>query len=98
MRKLPSDTQTERISEIWTRGLEGKLKDDFIQALKHDTLVLGRLDEIIDIWLAELAHSEGSHSDYDNPSWAYKTADRIGRRRTLLGIKELIAPALRKQK
>jgi hypothetical protein len=92
-------SQTQKIAEIWTRGIENKdAKEKFVQALVHDTLVLGRLDEILDTMLDELARSEGTHADYDSPSWAYKTADRIGRRRSLMAVKELIAPAVAKLK
>lgn len=86
------------IQEIWLRGIKDpKQREDFHNALIHDTLILGRLDEIIDHMLTELARSEGTVDDYDNPSWAYKTADRIGRRRSLMAIKEMISPAVAKK-
>lgn len=96
--KIPNQSKKTNIPEIWTRGLPDKNKEQFIQALIHDTLILGRLDEILDQYLTELDRSEGSQADYDNPSWAYKTADRIGRRRSLMAVKELIAPAVAKLK
>ncbi len=101
MRNLPRPKGKKHsigIQEIWTRGItEPKLKEDFQNALVHDTLILGRLDEILEYMLSELALSEGNGTDYQNPSWAYKTADRIGRRRSIMIIKELIAPAVAKR-
>jgi len=95
MRNLPKKSPSFPIQEIWTREIKDqKAKEDFKNALVHDTLILGRLDEILDYMLFELARSEGTVDDYDNPSWAYKTADRIGRRRSLMAVKEMISPAV----
>jgi len=96
MRHLPRP-QGIAIKGIWTKGItDQKQKDDFQTALVHDTLILGRLDEILDDMLIQLDRSEGTADDYDNPSWAYKTADRIGRRRSIMAVKELISPAVAK--
>jgi hypothetical protein len=74
----------------WTQNLEEKDKEKFLVALRHDTVVLGRLKEILEEELKGLSAKEVSPSVYDSPSWGYKQAHYNGVRQSLQMIISLI--------
>jgi len=79
------------IATKWTKHLKDtQKKKDFEQALRHDTLVLGRLLELLREDLQSLENKETSSEAYECPSWAYKQADLNGAKRELKKIISLI--------
>lgn len=79
-----------RVSKEWTKGLEEKDKENFLQALLHDTLVLGRLKTILNEYIEDLETRRNSHTSYENPNWAYIQADATGCIRTYKKIRDLL--------
>lgn len=80
-----------RVAIAWTKNLKSdKEKEDFKQALLHDTLILGRLKELIDEFIVELENSRESAEGYKEPNWAYKQADTVGGIRNLKRIRNLL--------
>jgi stalled ribosome alternative rescue factor ArfA len=79
-----------RVSREWTKHLKDQDKENFLQALLHDTLVLGRLKEIITEHLTDVESKRNSQGSYDNPNWAYMQADAVGCIRTYKRILELL--------
>lgn len=79
------------LSLEWTKHLKSEAeKKEFIDAVRHDTLVLGRLADIIQEKLQGLQNRETSPSEYDNPSWAYKQAHTNGLKLGLTSILSLL--------
>lgn len=66
-------------------------KDSFKQILLADTVVLGRLYEIVEEYEKELDQSEFSPDEYMSPAFPYLKADRIGERRAYRKLKHLLS-------
>lgn len=64
----------------WTQGLNEVEKEDFTKLLKNSSIVLGRLEEIVQTLDSSVSNQELKEEDYNNPSWAYKQAFRNGQR------------------
>lgn len=79
---------TAKLSTEWLRGLKDKSLED---AIRHDTLVLGRLKDILDQKLSELSRGEIATSSYENPAWAFKQAHANGRKAGLTEIRNLLS-------
>lgn len=88
---LTSRSKDDSISLRWTQGLDEAQKEKFVQALRHDTLVLGRLQEILAEDLRELSSKELHLVSYDSPSWAYRQAHLNGVRQTLTNLQSLLS-------
>lgn len=73
----------------WTAGLSDQDKRLFEELLGINNKVLDRLAQICYNILTE---SENSANDYDNPNWALRQADLIGRRKVLNRIIKLCTP------
>ena len=86
-----SKTRGDSVSLRWTQGLKPERKEKFLQALKNDTLVLGRLQEILSEDLRELESKESRIDSYDCPSWAYRQAHMNGVRQALQSIASLLS-------
>ena len=81
-----------KLYKVWTDNLKTEdEKERFEQALRNDTLVLGRLQEILDIKLTELESQETKFEDYKDPSWAYKQAHRNGYKSGLKFVEDLLS-------
>lgn len=74
----------------WTAGLQPEPKKRFEELLGVNNKVLDRLLEICYNTLNEL---EDKSSDFDNPNWALRQANLIGRRAELKRIIKLCTPA-----
>ncbi len=81
--------QTQALLADWTRHLKGEKKEEFEKILRNSTYTLGVLREIIDDYLESV--NKDSTSDYESPSWAYKQADKIGERRALTKVRNLLS-------
>lgn len=81
----------KKLSSEWFRHLKTEEeRNAFSDAVLHDSLVLGRLTEIIEGKLSGLETRETSLQEYDNPAWAYKQAHANGYRGALTSILELL--------
>ncbi len=74
----------------WVRHLPRDEQEKFEQAVRHDTLVLGRLLAILEDELAALERSEETEAQFDNPNWQYKIAYRAGLRAQLNKVATLL--------
>lgn len=84
-------TRSSRIDTKWFRDLrDKKSKEDMERMLRNDKVVLGRLKEIIEDLMLELEGTETSNGDFDTPNWALKQASRLGEKRGLKKIKDLL--------
>lgn len=70
----------------WFSHLPKDQQEDFKKQIRSATDVLERLAQILQEKQTEVVLS----TDYDNPSWAYKQADRNGYDRALTEVINLI--------
>jgi len=73
----------------WSNNLTDDSKKNFEDLLGVNNKVLDRLSEIC---YNMINSSEMDASDYDNPNWAFKQADKVGYRRALKSIILLCTP------
>lgn len=71
---------------IWFMDLPKDQQEDFKRQVSSAKDVLEKLEEILKNKLKEVVLSE----DYDNPSWAYKQADRNGYNRALTEVLNIL--------
>lgn len=81
----------QALSVQWFKGETGDQKKKLEQAIRHDTLVLGRLREIVEGKLDTANRSEIKLSVYDTPSWAAKQAHVNGYKQAFREIEELLS-------
>lgn len=74
----------------WTAGLSEKEAKDMRDLVSRNTILLGRLREILTDKLASNEKTRISLAGYDSPNWAQKQADANGYQRALNEILELI--------
>lgn len=74
----------------WLKGLEGKEKDDMEVVVRHSTIVLQKLLNIVDDKLDVLERKEVDASTYKNPAYAYEQAHINGKRASLLELRRLL--------
>lgn len=79
----------KRLSNLWTRGLKDKEKEDFESLLRNNTQLFSRLKQIIEEREMEIYNKEGSENSYDSPSWENLQAHRNGRKEELRIMKKL---------
>lgn len=83
--------QNKGLSLEWSKHLKTEAeRKDFEATVRTDTIVLGRLAEILEEKLSGLQSREASPLEYDSPSWAYKQAHLNGYRQGLTTILKLI--------
>ena len=71
---------------IWFMDLPKDQQDGFKRQVSSAKDVLEKLEEIVKTKMKEVVLSE----DYDNPSWAYKQADRNGSNRALTEVLNIL--------
>lgn len=79
-----------QLDSRWLRHLPADDKAKFDQAIRHDTLVLGRLLVILEEELASIDRFEESESQFDNPNWQYQIAFKSGQRNQLKRVMTLL--------
>lgn len=85
-------TSEHKPSTRWTQQLKSpEEKEKFLSALLNDTLVLGRLRDIIEEDIAALSRREVRSDSYDSPAWAYKQAHLNGVKQALYGLRDLLS-------
>jgi hypothetical protein len=88
---MTSHNRSNIISLAWFRGeRDKKAKDDFEKMLRNDGVVLGRLRDVINDLRSEIERQETSVEDFDSPSWALKQASRLGEKRGLNKVIDLL--------
>lgn len=82
------------INTAWTRHIKDpEIKKSMEQAVKHDTLVLARLADILKEKIESTSFT--NTLDYDRPSWAYRQAHING---LLSAYKEILNLITAKEK
>ena len=71
---------------IWFMDLPKDEQEDFKRQVKSSKDVLEKLEKIINDKTKEIVLA----TDYDNPSWAYKQADRNGYNRALSEVLNIL--------
>ena len=71
---------------IWFMDLHKDQQEGFKKQVSSAKDVLEKLEEIVKSKMKEVVLSE----DYDNPSWAYKQADRNGYNRALTEVLNIL--------
>jgi hypothetical protein len=71
---------------IWFMDLPKDQQEDFKKQVSSSKDVLEKLESILKTKIKEITLSE----DYDNPSWAYKQADRNGYNRALTEVLNIL--------
>ena len=61
---------------LWTQGLEGKDKEDMLQAIRLARMPLGRLEKLTGAFISDLAIT--LPRDFETPQWALKRAYEDG--------------------
>lgn len=83
---------SKRLSTEWTKHLKDpESKANFELLVRNSVQVLSRLRDMIKEKEDNLNTSDMRSADYDSPSWAYKQADRIGRRSSLNEIDQYLS-------
>lgn len=75
----------------WLRDVDKADKAKFEQAIRNDTLVLGRLLAILENELDVSERIEESEAQFDNPNWQYLVAYRAGQRNQLKKVMTLLS-------
>lgn len=78
------------LSTAWTQHLSGDAKSDFEKIVRNSTLLLTRLQQIIDEKEKALLGTSYSLSDFEDPNWSHKQAFRNGQLADLKFFKTLI--------
>lgn len=71
---------------IWFMDLPKDQQEGFKKQVSSSKDVLEKLESILKTKIKEITLSE----DYDNPSWAYKQADRNGYNRALTEVLNIL--------
>lgn len=80
---------SKRLSLEWTKGLDGKDKEDMETVVRHSTIVLQQLLNIVDDKLGVLDRKESDFSTYDS-GYPYTQAHINGKRASLEEIRRLL--------
>lgn len=83
-------SSSKRLSLEWTKGLEGKEKESMEEVVRHSTMVLQRLLNIVDDKLAVLERKESDFSTYENPAYPIIQGHINGKRASLEEIRRLL--------
>jgi hypothetical protein len=75
----------------WCSGLEPDAKKQMEDYFKSSPILRERLAYIVHNKIKSRNNKSISLEEFDNPSWAYKQADKNGYERALLEIIELIS-------
>lgn len=77
------------LSTAWYKGKTDKEKEDIESLLRNNTILVQTFLSLLDQMEEEELRGEITQKEYDNPSWAYKQADRNGARRAINKVKKL---------
>lgn len=81
----------QALDSRWLRHLTDKNeRNKFEDAVRNDTLVLGRLLAILREEYATLERQEESEAQFDNPNWSQLVAYRAGLRAQIKRVETLL--------
>lgn len=78
------------INTAWYEGLDEKEKKETESLIKASSLLLRRLDQVLDNQQKNLDRVENNLDVYSSPSWAYKQAHLNGTRQAYQTMKALL--------
>lgn len=79
------------LSLVWTKHLKSdEQKQTFEQSIRASTTIVNRLREILDEEERALDAQTIGVKEFDNPSWAYKQAYRLGEKNRISKLRELL--------
>lgn len=81
---------SKALSLEWTKGLEGKEKEDMQDTIRHSTIVLTQLLRAVDDKLAALERQEIDLDTYSDPAYPFRQAHINGKRASLEEIRRLL--------
>ena len=79
-----------KLPSVWFIGLDKEKKTEFEGALRHSTVALSALYNILEAYLDECEFKEVSEKTFETPEWAYKQAYYAGQKSQLRKIMYLI--------
>lgn len=79
------------LSLEWTAGMDPEQKERFVLVLRNNSLLVDRINAILDQWDREIEKTEFSIKDYDTPNWDVKQAHRNGDRGRIKKLKDLFS-------
>jgi len=76
----------------WTKHLKTKEeRERFEKVLRGSSILITRLLQILEEEEQALSNIEVSSQEFDNPSWAYKQAFRLGEKSRIKKLKDLLS-------
>ena len=88
---MPRLASEKKLNLVWTKHIKDvEERTRFESNLRNNTLLLGRLRDILQDKLDSLDKEEVSSEDYDSPSWAFKQANRLGRKAEIKSLMDLL--------
>lgn len=79
------------VSIEWTAGMSPEQKEKFLLTLRNNSVLIDRINTILDQWDAEVSKSEFTIKDFSEPNWANKQAFRNGDRSRIKKLKDLFS-------
>lgn len=75
----------------WLKNASEDKRTEVEAIIRNSVVALSRLYDIIEEKESSINSAEVSQSDFENPSWAYKAAYRLGQKASFKEIKDLLA-------
>lgn len=80
------------LAMAWLVGATTPEEKESLEAgIRHSTLALGKLEEIIVSKLSDITSRECKTESYDKPSWAYYQADMNGQKKAYRELIDLLS-------
>lgn len=79
------------LSLEWTSGMTPEQKANFEISLRNNSVLVGRVNEILSQWEQEIDKAECSIKDFDTPNWKYRQVFRNGDRSRIRKLKDLFS-------
>lgn len=76
---------------VWTQGLKGEAKAEFINDYNGSKPVRERLVEILQAKIDENRKTQCNMDDFNCPNWQFKQAAYISKEKTLLEVIDLLS-------
>lgn len=81
-----------KLATVWLQTAKTpEEKENLEQGIRHSTLALGRLQEIILNKLDDITSAECKSVAYDKPAWAYYQADLNGQKKAYRELLDLVS-------
>lgn len=80
-----------RLSVEWFRGIPDDKREAHEKSIRHATLALNALKEIVEEDLRAFLDQETGKDVYETPAWAYQQADLNGRKKYAKKLLQLLS-------